>query len=581
MSYKDFPETIVKQIDYASFEDKEEISKGKFGATCKAYKAYLNDIKQVVALKTLYYYDEKSLFNWISKVRHTTYVYHRNIIQFLGITQDSETRTYYMVLQYANSGNLQCYLNDHFSNLDWFNKIRMAKEISSGISFLHGADIIHQNLHDKNILVHDGRMIITDFGLLESFDNSTKSVTSRVHKKWEYFDPQYLQSPLTYKLDKRSDIYSLGVLFWELSSGLPPFRSLKAHHVISGDREISIEGTPTDFKNLYCAAWNGNPDNRPDIKKICEELKEIPLKLFCKDFPNFKYSFSEKEKIGKGGFGEIHKVYLEDIKQNVALKSLNRNDDEGFIREVKCTTKVNHDNIIKFFGITQDPEKKTYYMILHYANSGDLECYLKDCSSKLNWSTIIRMAKEISSGVNYLHGANIIHLDLHDKNILVHEGRMIITDFGLSKLLDDGTESISGEPYGRCEYCDPSYLPDPLKYKWNKRSDIFSIGVLFWELSSGVPPFINFKKSPTKISWHYLKGERETPIKGTPFGFQKLYDAAWNGDPDCRPNIKEICNKLDQIRLEIVYDQVLYYSFMNFSRNVIVEFPKSSTILNY
>ncbi|CAG8837705.1 17677_t:CDS:2, partial [Gigaspora margarita] len=65
------------------------------------------------------------------------------------------------------------------------------------------------------------------------------------------------------------------------------------------------------------------------------------------------YSFSEKpEKIGEGGFGVIHKVYLEDIKQIVALKTLDHDDEEAFIREVKCTTKVNHDNLIKFFGIT-------------------------------------------------------------------------------------------------------------------------------------------------------------------------------------------------------------------------------------
>ncbi|KAF0508853.1 kinase-like protein [Gigaspora margarita] len=175
----------------------------------------------------------------------------------------------------------------------------------------------------------------------------------------------------------------LGVLFWELSSGLPPFRTLKEHHVINGNREIPIEGAPADFKNLYCAAWNGRPDSRPDIEEICKKLKNMQLELFCKTFSNFKYSFSEKpEKIGEGGFGGIHKAYLEDMKQIVALKTLDHDDEEAFNREVKYTTKVKHASIIRFIGITQDPKTETYYMILQLANSGDLESYLKVHSSK-------------------------------------------------------------------------------------------------------------------------------------------------------------------------------------------------------
>ncbi|CAG8751738.1 13101_t:CDS:2, partial [Cetraspora pellucida] len=245
--------------------DKTRIGKGGFGIV---YKAYSKDKKQTVALKTLDYDHEHSFDNFIREVKYTTKVNHDNIIQFFGITQDSETRTYYMVLQFANSGDLRCYLNEHFSKLDWPTKIRMAKEISSGINCLHSANIVHRDL---NILVHDGRMIITDFGLSKLLDNSTKSITGGT---CAYSDPQYLQSPFMYRRNKPSDIYSLGVLFWELSSGIPPFRALKdlveiTLYVIKGNREIPIEGTPVDFKNLYCAAWSVDPDSRPDIKEIC------------------------------------------------------------------------------------------------------------------------------------------------------------------------------------------------------------------------------------------------------------------------------------------------------------------------
>ncbi|KAF0459335.1 kinase-like protein [Gigaspora margarita] len=552
--YKDLFKEL--RLKYASFENKIEIGKGRFGVM---YKAYFKDIKQFVALKTLYYCDENSLCNLVRKVKYT--VKHDNVIQFYGITQDYKADTY-MVLQYADSGDLEHYLNAHFSELDWSAKIRMAREISSGIKCLHGVNIVHRNLHDKNILVYDdGRMIITDFGLSESSESSDNSITSTIHERWEYSDPQYLQNPHEYKWDKYSDIYSLGVLFWELSSGISPFKALNAVHVIKGNRENPIEGTPDDFKNLYCAAWKDELNSRPDIKEICKKLDNMQLDLFCKELfkkntsgQEFEYtSFKNKEEIGKGGFGVIYKAHSKDVNKIVALKTLDHNDEhslDDFIREVESITKVNDDNVIQFFGITQDYKADTYYMVLQYADSGDLEHYLNAKFSELDWSTKIRMAKEISSGIDCLHNANIVHRDLHDKNILVHGGRMIITDFGLSLSLDKDTLSITSRVYGRCEYSDPKYLPSPREYKWDKHSDIYSLGVLFWELSSGVAPFKAFKNRVIRMSMHLIRGNRETPIKGTPVDFKDIYNDAWGGDPNSRPDIRKICEKLNYIRLE-------------------------------
>ncbi|RIB05398.1 kinase-like domain-containing protein [Gigaspora rosea] len=432
----------------------------------------------------------------------------------------------------------------------------MAREISKGIKCLHGVNIVHLNLHDKNVLVHDdGRMIITDFG----FSESSSTI--------EYCDPHYFLSPHEYKWDKHSDIYSLGVLFWELSSGVPPFRAFKnsparmTKHLIEGNRETPIEGTPVDFKNLYCAAWGDNPDSRPDIQKICKKLDNMQIDLSCKELfeknsfgQEFEYtSFENQEEIGKGGFGFIYRAYSKDVKQIMALKTLDHNDEhsiDDFIREAEIITKVNHKTIIEFFGITQDYKAGNYYMVLQYAGNGDLEHYLNAHFSKLDWPTKIRMAKEISSGIDCLHNANIVHRDLHNKNILVHGHRMIITDFGLSLSLDNVAASITSRVYGRCEYSDPKYIETASEYKWNKYSDIYSLGVLFWELSSGVPPFKAFKNRSTRISMHLIRGNRETPIIGTPVDFKILYDAAWDGDPDDRPDIREICKKLNDIRLE-------------------------------
>src|ERR1041384_7846835 len=94
-----------------------------------------------------------------------------------------------------------------------------------------------------------------------------------------YIEPQCFKDP-KYKKDKKSDIYSLGVLFWELSSGCPPFidfsRELLGHHIgIMGLRETPVENTPLEYQDLYQQCWNGEPDLRPDINKVYEELNKL------------------------------------------------------------------------------------------------------------------------------------------------------------------------------------------------------------------------------------------------------------------------------------------------------------------
>ncbi|RGB36583.1 kinase-like domain-containing protein [Rhizophagus diaphanus] len=92
----------------------------------------------------------------------------------------------------------------------------MALDITQGLMVLHSELIIHGNLHAYSILIKNGKLMITDFGLL------AVDAASSVSENIVYVEPQHVHNP-RYELDMRSDIYSLGVLLWELSSGHPPF----------------------------------------------------------------------------------------------------------------------------------------------------------------------------------------------------------------------------------------------------------------------------------------------------------------------------------------------------------------------
>ncbi|RHZ88805.1 hypothetical protein Glove_21g163 [Diversispora epigaea] len=244
----------------------------------------------------------------------------------------------------------------------------------------------------------------------------------------------------------------------------------------------------------------------------------------------FDYNtFKDITLIARGGFGQVERAYAKNLQKSVALKSLhdiNKNEEfyEKFMREfINNNATNNHDNVVRFLGVSTDPSKEKYYLVFQYAEDGDLGTYLRNNFNELNWKAKINMAKDITRGLHYIHQTNIVHRDLHSKNILVHEGKLMISDLGLSKSLDTNSKSLVG---GIVAYTDPEYLKNMMTFKRNKSSDIYSLGVLLWELSSGKPPFQGIPILETAKM--VTSGLREEPIQGTPMDYINIYSKLEN-----------------------------------------------------
>ncbi|KAG0369601.1 hypothetical protein BGZ54_009479 [Gamsiella multidivaricata] len=199
-----------------------------------------------------------------------------NIVKFYGITRMKGNGDYGMVLQFAGKGSLRDYLSRHFDSLDWTNKMRLARDVAAGISFIHEDNICHHDLHSRNVLIdQSGRALITDFGLSRYLNhaNSNNGVRGVV----PYISPERLRNS---PFDHSSDVYSLGVIMWELTSGHPPFNHdgenfLLPFQIMRGKREEIIPGTPVEYSRLYQQCWDGEPLSRPALPLILQKLNSM------------------------------------------------------------------------------------------------------------------------------------------------------------------------------------------------------------------------------------------------------------------------------------------------------------------
>ncbi|RGB25061.1 kinase-like domain-containing protein [Rhizophagus diaphanus] len=148
--------------------------------------------------------------------------------------------------------------------------------ISDGLQTIHEKNFIHRDFHSGNILVeiieNIDQYLIGDLGLSQPANNTLSS--NEIYGVIPYIAPEIFKGVA---FSRASDIYSMGMIMWELTTGCKPFANVEhdtdlIYEIIDGKRPKITDDTPEDFVNLMKKCWNSDPKKRPSAKKVCESL---------------------------------------------------------------------------------------------------------------------------------------------------------------------------------------------------------------------------------------------------------------------------------------------------------------------
>ncbi|XP_030760689.1 serine/threonine-protein kinase mos [Sitophilus oryzae] len=290
-----------------------------------------------------------------------------------------------------------------------------------------------------------------------------------------------------------------------------------------------------NFKNLL----EVNSSSREDIHNKSLELN-TPNKvtLFHSGLGKLK---KRTTILGTGTFGTVFQGIYKGTKVAVKVVAKETSNNE------KNALLLSHPNIVKTLNIITNPEFTTYNLIImeHLPKCITLQDVLESCGEKYDSLTLKKFAVDITTGLDYCHSNNVLHLDLKPKNILVDQKNTCkICDFGNSVSIGDNLSNFKHN--GTVIYTAPELL---LGKSPSMKSDIYSLGIIFWQIKYRKTPFEAYDSNESIIYNVAKHNIRPTCDKNNEDLFTNIFTKCWNTESNIRPNTCDILKDLEHVQI--------------------------------
>jgi len=369
------------------------------------------------------------------------------------------------------------------------------------------------------------------------------------------------------------------LLLWlHIPAGHSRATALAKTKELEADKLTSTE--PLESLRLYQDALNLTTEPEPEskLKAKIEELKfmhwtsgssltktamtikessapqDLEDQTYHKSFTGKESSFNVgpegrylvEEKLGSGAMGVVYRAKDNSLDRQVALKELPMwlsNDEDcvaRFRREAKALARLTHSYIVQVYDLVE--EGRRHWLVLEFVDGGALATYLRN-QQRIAIPEAAILVVQIAQGLAYVHSRGIIHRDLKPSNILLtSNGDPKISDFGIAKLAESSVLTQEGNPIGSARYMSPEQATGG---SVDERSDIYSLGITFYEMLTGRVPFEGDTSSILAQQIIHLPTPPRKLLPEIPENLEALILQMLAKDPEMRPqNMMAVANSL-------------------------------------
>ncbi len=260
------------------------------------------------------------------------------------------------------------------------------------------------------------------------------------------------------------------------------------------DELLRLHGEAADFLEAAPVPGVISEPGTEDVEAMSDGRSEFVQFLSPSERPETLGRLAHyqiEEILGRGAFGIVAKAVDERLQRIVAIKMLcpalavTSPPRKRFLREAQIAAAVTHENIVAIHAVEEEPIP---YLVMEYVPGNTLQ-QLLDNQGPLDVRQTLSIGRQIATGLVAAHAHHLIHRDIKPSNIILAtepENRVKISDFGLARVIDDGSLTASGVVAGTPQYMAPEQARGE---RLDHRADLFSLGSLLYQVVSGHPPF--------------------------------------------------------------------------------------------